>query len=113
MLPYTLLAFLFTVLGKSTAAGIGFGIGASVLESIITGLLSIAHGWLAKIPDYLLSPNISKITSLSGASSGVTVRAGTNTPVPSSLHAFIVVSVYCVVFTAIAYTIFQRRDVTG
>ena len=88
MLPYTLLAFLFTVLGKSTAAGIGFGIGASVLESIITGLLSIAHGWLAKIPDYLLSPNISKITSLSGASSGVTVRAGTNTPVPSSLHDF-------------------------
>jgi ABC-type transport system involved in multi-copper enzyme maturation permease subunit len=113
MLPYTLLAFLFTVVGKSTAAGIGFGIGASVLESIITGLLSIAHGWLAKIPDYLLSPNISKITSLSGASGGVTVRAGTNTPVPSSLHAFIVVAVYCVVFTAIAYTILQRRDVTG
>src|SRR5208283_5302122 len=71
ILPYALLAFLFTVLGRSTAAGIGFGIGASVLESIITGLLSIAHGWLAKIPDYLLSPNISKITSLSGASGGV------------------------------------------
>ena len=113
ILPYALLAFLFTVLGKSTAAGIGFGIGASVLESIITGLLSIAHGWLAKIPDYLLSPNISKITSLSGASGGVTVRAGTNTPGPSSLHAFIVVAVYCVVFIAISYTIFRRRDVTG
>ena len=113
LLPYALLAFLFTVLGKSTAAGIGFGIGASVLETIITGLLSSAHGWLAKIPDYLLSANISKITSLSGASGGVTVHAGTNTAVPSSLHAFIVVAVYCVVFTAIAYTIFQRRDVTG
>jgi ABC-2 type transport system permease protein len=113
ILPYALLAFLFTVLGRSTAAGIGFGIGASVLESIITGLLSIAHGWLAKIPDYLLSPNISKITSLSGDSGGVTIQAGTNTPVPSSLHAFIAVAIYCVVFTAIAYTIFQRRDVTG
>jgi ABC-type transport system involved in multi-copper enzyme maturation permease subunit len=113
MLPYTLLAFLFTVLGKSTAAGIGFGIGASVLESIITGLLSITHGWLAKIPDYLLSPNISKITSLSGASGGVTVHAGTNTPVPSSPHAFIVVAVYCVVFIALSYTVFLRRDVTG
>ena len=113
ILPYALLAFLFTVLGQSTAAGIGFGIGASVLESIITGLLSIAHGWLAKIPDYLLSPNISKITSLSGSSGGVTVHAGTNTPVPSSLHAFIVVAVYCVVLTALSYTIFLRRDVTG
>jgi hypothetical protein len=70
ILPYALLAFLFTVLGRSTAAGIGFGIGASVLETIITGLLSSAHGWLAKIPDYLLSINVSKITSLSGASGG-------------------------------------------
>lgn len=113
ILPYGLLAFLFAILGRSTAAGIGFGIGASVLESILTGLLSIAHGWLAKIPDYLLSPNINKITSLSGDSGGVTIQAGTNTPVPSSLHAFIVVAVYCVVFTAITYTIFQRRDVTG
>ncbi len=63
MLPYILLAFLFTVLGRSTAAGIGFGIGASVLESIITGLLLMAHGWLAKIPNYLLTPNIQKINS--------------------------------------------------
>ena len=113
ILPYALLAFLFTVLGKSTAAGIGFGIGASVIELIITGLLSNAHGWLAKIPDYLLSTNISKITSLSGATSGVTIRAGNSTPAPSSPHAFIVLAVYCVVFTALAYTIFQRRDVTG
>ena len=113
ILPYALLAFLFTVLGKSTAAGIGFGIGASVLESIITGLLSIAHGWLAKIPDYLLSTNISKITSLSGASGGVTVHAGTNTPIPSSLHAFIVVAVYCVVFTAIVIHHFPEKGCNG
>jgi len=113
ILPYALLAFLFTVLGRSTAAGIGFGIGASVLETIITGLLSSAHGWLAKIPDYLLSINVSKITSLSGASGGVTVYGGPNTPMVTSLHSFVVIAVYCVVFTAIAYTIFQIRDVTG
>ena len=113
ILPYALLAFLFTVLGRSTAAGIGFGIGASVIELIITGLLSSAHGWLAKIPDYLLSINVSKITSLSGASGGVTVYGGPNTPMVTSLHSFVVIAVYCVVFTAIAYTIFQRRDVTG
>ena len=113
ILPYALLAFLFTVLGRSTAAGIGFGIGASVLETIITGLLSSAHGWLAKIPDYLLSINVSKITSLSGASGGVTVYGGPNTPMVTSLHSFVEIAVYCVVFTAIAYTIFQRRDVTG
>ena len=113
ILPYALLAFLFTVLGRSTAAGIGFGIGASVIELIVTGLLASAHGWLAKIPNYMLSINVSKITSLSGTSGGVTISGGPNTPIASSLHAFIVVAVYCAVFTALSYTIFLRRDVTG
>ena len=91
MLPYILLAFLFTVLGRSTAAGIGFGIGASVLESIITGLLLMAHGWLAKIPNYLLSPNIQKINSLAQSSGGLTINMGSNTAHNSQLPACI----YC------------------
>ena len=113
ILPYGLLAFLFAILGRSTAAGIGFGIGASVLETIITGLLSIAHGWLAKIPNYLLSTNIQKISSLAQSSGGVTINVGSSSTAPSVLHAFIVLAVYWVVFTAISYTIFQKRDVTG
>jgi len=113
ILPYGLLAFLFAILGRSTAAGIGFGIGASVLETIITGLLSIAHGWLAKIPNYLLSTNIQKISSLAQSSGGVTINVGSSSTAPSVLHAFIVLAVYCVVFTATSYTIFQKRDVTG
>ena len=113
MLPYILLAFLFTVLGRSTAAGIGFGIGASVLETIITGLLSLGHGWLAKIPNYLLSPNISKINSLAQTSGGISINMGSSTTSPNALHAFIIVAVYCITFTAIPLVIFQKRDVTG
>ena len=114
MLPYILLAFLFTVLGRSTAAGIGFGIGASVLESIITGLMLMAHGWLAKIPNYLLTPNIQKINSLAQSSGGLTINMGSNTiQTPSSIHAFIVLAVYCVAFIVISFTLFQKRDVTG
>jgi|WetSurMetagenome_2_1015567.scaffolds.fasta_scaffold17209_5 ABC-2 type transport system permease protein len=111
MLPYILLAFLFTVLGRSTAAGIGFGIGASVLESIITGLLSMTHGWLAKIPQYLLSTNIQTINALSQSSLKLTM--GTNTQITSTPHAFIVLAIYCVVFIAVSFIIFQKRDVTG
>jgi ABC-type transport system involved in multi-copper enzyme maturation permease subunit len=114
MLPYIMLAFLFTVLGRSTAAGIGFGIGANVLETIITGLLSLGHGWLAKIPNYLLSPNIQKINSLAQTSGGISINMGSsNTTAPSTLHAFIVVAVYCIIFTVIPLVIFQKRDVTG
>jgi ABC-2 type transport system permease protein len=113
MLPYILLAFLFTVFGRSTAAGIGFGIGASVLESIITGLLFMAHGWLAKIPDYLLSTNIQAINALSQSSLRVSIGSNSNTQIPSAPHAFVVLAVYCVVFIAISFTLFQKRDVTG
>jgi ABC-type transport system involved in multi-copper enzyme maturation permease subunit len=113
ILPYILLAFLFTVLGRSVAAGIGFGIGTYVAESIVTGVLSMTHGWLAKIPNYLLSINVSKINSLAQSSGGVTINIGSSSTAPSALHAFIVLAVYCVAFTAISYTIFQKRDVTG
>ena len=88
MLPYILLAFLFTVLGRSTAAGIGFGIGASVLESIITELLMMAHGWLAKIPDYLLRVNINVISALSQSNGGVTINLGSNSTAPSAFMRF-------------------------
>ena len=114
MLPYILLAFLFTVLGRSTAAGIGFGIGASVLETIITGLLFMAHGWLAKIPNYLLSTNVQVINSLAQSSGGVKITMGTYTiQPPSALHAFIVLAVWGIACIAISFTIFRKRDVTA
>jgi len=114
MLPYILLAFLFTVFGRSTAAGIGFGIGASVLESIITGLMLMSHGWLAKIPNYLLTPNIQKINSLAQSSGGLTIHMGSNSSTtPSALHAFIVLAVWCIACIAISFTLFRKRDVTA
>jgi ABC-type transport system involved in multi-copper enzyme maturation permease subunit len=71
----------------------------------------MTHGWLAKIPNYLLSINVAKINSLSQSSA--TIQVGTSTQTPSALHAFIVLAVYCIVFIAISFTIFQKRDVTG
>jgi ABC-type transport system involved in multi-copper enzyme maturation permease subunit len=73
----------------------------------------MAHGWLAKIPNYLLTPNIQKINSLTQGSLRVTMDTSTNSTTPSTLHAFIVLAVYCVAFIAISFTLFQKRDVTG
>jgi ABC-2 type transport system permease protein len=113
IMPYALLAFLFTVLGRSTAAGIGFGIGTYILESIVTGLLLMAHNWLAKIPNYLLSINVAKISSLSESSAGVTIHMGTNTTTPSTLHAFLVVAAWGIFCVAASFFLFRKRDVTG
>jgi ABC-2 type transport system permease protein len=114
ILPYILLAFLFTVMGRSTAAGIGFGIGFFFLESVITGLMLMAHGWLAKVPSYLLSTNVSVINSLAQSSGGVKITMGTYTiQPPSAPHAFIVLAVWGIACIAISFTLFRKRDVTA
>jgi ABC-2 type transport system permease protein len=111
ILPYSLLAFLFTVLGRSMAAGLGFGIGMVLLEPTITALMQMAHGWLAKIPDYLLHANVQVILSLS--QSHLTIQTGQTAQLPGAFHAFVTVAIYSLVFIAIAFTLFRKRDVTG
>lgn len=111
ILPYSLLAFLFTVLGRSMAAGLGFGIGIFLLEPTITPLMQMANGWISKIPDYLLHNNIQAINFL--AESSLKIDIGQPGHLPGTLHAFIIVALYCVAFTAAAFFVFRKRDVTG
>lgn len=111
ILPYVMLALLFTVLGRSTAAGIGFGMGVFFLESLFTGLMQTTHGWLATIPNYLLSTNVQVINLL--AQSSATIKMEINTQPPSTLHAFIVLAIYIIAFSAISFILFQKRDVKG
>ncbi len=111
ILPYTLLAFLFTVIGRSTAAGIGLGIGVFFLEPPIAVLMSINTGWISKIPDYLLHNNIQAINVL--AESSLKIDIGQAGHLPGILHAFIILTGYCAAFIAIAFTLFRKRDVTG
>lgn len=111
MLPFTLLAFLFTVSARSMAAGIGFGLGVFFVEPVFSGIMGMLPGKLAKIPDYLFSNNMSSIKLL--AESSIKISVGQTSIFPSPLHAFIVLAIYCVVFVAIAFAIFRNRDVTG
>jgi ABC-2 type transport system permease protein len=115
LLPYVLLGFLFSIVGRSAMPGIAFGIGIFFLESIITTFMYLAGGWVANIPDYLLYANVRAITSLanlpgqlgSGAAFG-----GGNISLPTPTHAFIALAIYSVVFLVIAFYLFRKRDVT-
>lgn len=114
MMPYLLLGFLFAILGRSAMPGIALGIGVFFLEPIVTALMSLAGGWIAKIPDYLLAANVRAITSLNGLPRGVGMGfGGGNLETTGVVHASIVLVIYCLAFLALAFYLFRKRDVTG
>lgn len=117
VIPYALLAFLFSIVAKSAGPGIGLGIGVYFLESIITVFMGFAGGWIAQIPKYLLNANVSAITALaqlpSGFRSGGGMGGGLSETLPSIPHAYITLSLYSLAFIGIAFYLFRTRDVTG
>jgi len=114
IIPFALLGFLMAIVGRSAMPGIATGIGVLFLESIITTFMSLAGGWIAKVPDYLLSANVNAITALNNLPMGFGGAGGTGTIVaPSIPHAFITLSIYSLAFLVLGYYLFKKRDVTG
>jgi ABC-2 type transport system permease protein len=114
ILPYLMLGFLFAIVGRSAMPGIALGIGVFFLESIITTFMTLAGGWIARIPEYLITANVRAINSLNHLPESVgTGFGGGNLPTPSVSHAFIVLSIYTVAFIFLAFYTFRKRDVTG
>ena len=110
LMPYILLAAFFAFLGRSAIAGIGGGLGYYFIEAIAVGLFNQAGGWLAKIPNYLIGPNVEALMPSRMFTHGPFASAGTP---PSTLHASITLAVYCVVFFAVSLYLFKKRDITA
>jgi ABC-2 type transport system permease protein len=115
ILPFTMLGFLFALVGRSAMPGIAIGIGILFLEPIITSLMGLAGGWVTRIPDYLFNANVNAINALNnlpipGGFAGGVANAS---QMPSVTHAFVVLSVYIVVCAGVAFYLFRKRDVIG
>jgi ABC-2 type transport system permease protein len=115
MLPYVLLGFLFSIVGRSAMPGIALGISIIIFEPIITGFMDLAGGWVAEIPKYLIAANVGAITALNQLPTSIMggFGGGGGAEAPSVAHAFITLSIYSVVFIGIAFYLFRKRDVTG
>jgi ABC-type transport system involved in multi-copper enzyme maturation permease subunit len=116
ILPYTLLGFLFAIVGRSAMPGIASGIGVFFLEQFITTIMYLAKGWVAKIPAYLPYANAQTIINLANLPSGFTNgggKSGITIVLPSVTHAVIALTIYSVSFLVIAFYVFKKRDVTG
>lgn len=116
LMPYALLGFLLAVVGRSAMPGIALGIGIFFLESIITAFMSLAGGWIARIPDYLLTANVRAITAQSNLPQGMSMGMGGNglsDQLPELWLAFVILAGYSLFFIGLAFYLFRKRDVTG
>jgi ABC-type transport system involved in multi-copper enzyme maturation permease subunit len=105
LLPYLVFTAFVTLLARSSAGGMAIGIIYYLGEQIIVAIFSGLFGWFSSVARYLLGQNIAAWAQLS--------FFGQNQTSVSSLHAFVVILVYALVLGALAFIIFQRRDVTG
>jgi|GEM_PF-305704 len=115
MLPFILLGFLMSIVGRSAMPGIATGIGVFFLESIITTFMRLAGGWIARIPDYLLTANVNALNALADLPRGFQGGFGGSSTqaLPSPTHAYITLGIYSLVFLALGFYIFRKRDITG
>ena len=115
IIPYGLLAFTLAVIGRSTALGVAGTIGYMLGEGIILAILESIGGVAADFREIALGHHVSSLIAANRIGSGdYTSLAAREIPVsadlPSVWVATLVIVVYCAVFLAIAFFVFQRRD---
>jgi len=110
IIPYISLTTFITVFARSTAAGMAVGLGYYVAEQLVIALFSSLFSWFQDVADFFLVRNITAWTGGSTTSGGGGLQIGT---LPDETHAIIVLAVYTITLGAIAFWLFERRDVAG
>ncbi|MCO5219928.1 MAG: ABC transporter permease [Thermomicrobiales bacterium] len=98
--PYLALAFMLATVFKSNAAGIAGALGFSFLEEPVWMLLGLASDMFKGAADWGLSANVNALT-------------GFGAEHISDARAYATLGAYTLIFVAITYVVFLRRDVTS
>ena len=115
IIPYGLLAFTLAVVGRSTALGVAGTIGYMLGEGIILAILDSIGGVAADFREIALGHHVASLIAANRIGNGdyTSIAAREiplSTDVPDVWTATFVILVYCAVFLAIAFFVFQRRD---
>ena len=110
VLPYMAMVSAVTVLTRSSAAGIGVGLGYYFLEEIVVGIFNALFDWFSNVSDFLLVQNINAYLESGG---GISLEGEIATNAPSELHALLVMAAYTLVAGALAFYLLHRRDIGG
>jgi ABC-type transport system involved in multi-copper enzyme maturation permease subunit len=114
--PYVTLAFGMAVVGRSTLAGVGTGMGVAFLEPLIGALMRTAGSPWKDIPDYLLNAN-ARIILLQNKVPEVLPRFGGGrgeiTVAHSPVVAGLIVMGYTLAFISVSFYLFRTRDISS
>ncbi|TAK76760.1 MAG: ABC transporter permease [Dehalococcoidia bacterium] len=112
--PYFSLAVLLATVGKSATAGIALAFGVGFLEGILSGLMTLAGGWVDEIPQFFLDANADTLGVASGGQLGEMFGSGSAFGQaferPSVPHAIVVLLCWTAVFLGGSFWAFHRQD---
>lgn len=116
--PYVAIAFAGAIIGRSTLAGVGAGIGMAFLEPLVSGLMRLGGEPWKSMPNYLINANREVIILQNKLPAGLptfgpSARDLRERGVNSPGEAAIILSVYIVAFVALAFVVYRRRDITA
>ncbi len=113
---YTMLALFLGTAGRATAAGVAGALVWWVLESVLSGVLSVVAfivkgpfgDFLKAVPDYFISNNINALLQ-----NQTQYFIGNGPSTLSDVHAVLVLLVYLALFIGVSIFISVRRDITN
>ena len=112
VLPYVAMVSLVTVAVRSSAAGIGVGVGYYFLEQTVVGIFGAFFDWFQNIAEFLPVYSMEAFVNTGG---GISIGGGggESPDYAGDLHTLLVMAAYTLVAGALAFYLLHRRDVGG
>jgi len=118
IIPYGLLAFCLAVVGRSTALGVGGTFVYMLGEGIVVAILKGLGGTWSDLRDLMIGHNAASLLAVNRIGNlEYNTLAARELPradeLPDVWIATLVLLLYCALFIAISFAVFQRRDIRG
>lgn len=116
VLPFVAMALFFSTVWRSTPQAAGFALGFFFLESLFTGVLDTATGFLSKVPEALVNANALSVMNANGIvpENSLTgpfgLVAGAGSSIVPLWRAVGVLLLWIAAFASVAFWRFRRRD---
>lgn len=110
---YVILAYTTGTVFRSSAVGIGIGIGFIVAELVVTGIFRGIGGAWGHIADHFPGAYANNLPTQIARKEMLAGFAGDNTSRPGVTESVIVLAIYIAILLAITMVVVARRDVTA
>ena len=116
--PYVAMAFCLAMVGRSTLAGVGGGLGVALIGPLIASLMEQGGEPWKSLPQYFIHTNAQIILAQNavprplptfGPSLRELARQGARPPE----EAAVILLVYVAIFLVVTFVVFRRRDITA